>query len=291
MRRKWAGLLGALALVALSGFSCRERVDPGTVGVLIDYCQGSEAKEPKTRLIAMGSYEWVDWICQKMVEYPVSEQTLTMVESPNDNPMPGDDSVMCQAKGGVSIQLDVSVVWQINLDEANQLALKRPGMPLTGAVDGSIAGTLVRPLARNAINIACGDYTYDEVIADKKAQFQEAAEAIARHSLTESHIVLRQMFIRGAHLTKEQKAAIDEKIKAQQAAQAAFYLKQKADAEGLALIAQANAQAEANRILAASLTPEVLEARRIEKWDGKSPQVVGTGTNPMFPIGQSGARQ
>ncbi len=290
MGRTKAGLIGLVALVALSGFSCRERVDPGTVGVLIDYCQGSEAKEPKTRLIAMGSYEWVDWICQKMVEYPVSEQTLTMVESPNDNPMPGDDSVLCQAKGGVGIQLDVSVVWQINLAEADRLALKRPGMPLTGEVDKSIAGTLVRPLVRNALNIACGDYTYDEIIADKKAPFQEAAEAIARHSLTESHIVLRQLFVRGAHLTKEQKAAIDEKIKAQQSAQAAFYLLQKREAEALALVAEARGQAEANRILSESLTPEVLEARRIEKWDGKSPQVVGAGTNPMFPIGQSGAR-
>lgn len=41
------------------------------------------------------------------------------------------------------------------------------------------------------------------------------------------------------------------------------------------MLTRAKAEAEANRLLTQSLTPQLMEYRRLEKWDGKLPQVTG----------------
>lgn len=53
-------------------------------------------------------------------------------------------------------------------------------------------------------------------------------------------------------------------------------LKAEAEAEQLRIAAQA--QAEANRVIQDSLTPELIELKKIEAWDGKLPTVVGSDT-------------
>lgn len=63
-----------------------------------------------------------------------------------------------------------------------------------------------------------------------------------------------------------------------------------AESEARRIIALAEAQAQANRLLKASLTPEVVRLREIEvqemaveKWDGKMPQVAG-GSLPLVNL-------
>ena len=53
-------------------------------------------------------------------------------------------------------------------------------------------------------------------------------------------------------------------------------LKAEAEAEQLRIAAQA--QAEANRVIQDSLTPELIELKKVEAWDGKLPSVVGSDT-------------
>ena len=47
-------------------------------------------------------------------------------------------------------------------------------------------------------------------------------------------------------------------------------------ADSILLVAQA--QAEANKLITRSLTPQVLEFRKLEKWNGVLPQVTGVGS-------------
>lgn len=56
-------------------------------------------------------------------------------------------------------------------------------------------------------------------------------------------------------------------------------------AQADALIEQARGQAEANRLLAQSIasSPEVVQLRAIEKWDGKLPTTTG-GAVPFIDI-------
>ena len=74
--------------------------------------------------------------------------------------------------------------------------------------------------------------------------------------------------------TKIAKAEADAAAKLKEA-QAAIELA-KAEAEALKIAAEA--EAAANKLVAQSLTDEVLEAKFYEKWDGKLPQVMGEGS-------------
>ena len=86
------------------------------------------------------------------------------------------------------------------------------------------------------------------------------------------------------------KNAIDSKIKATQIAQQRENELREAEAEAKKVIAQANgvaesiriralAEANANKIVAASITSSLVEYEKIKKWDGKMPQVTGSGAN------------
>ena len=56
-----------------------------------------------------------------------------------------------------------------------------------------------------------------------------------------------------------------------------------AEAEAETIRIKAQAEAEANRIVSESLSPEVIENKKIEKWDGKLPQVQGDA-DPLITI-------
>ena len=61
-------------------------------------------------------------------------------------------------------------------------------------------------------------------------------------------------------------------------------LNAEAQAEQMRIAAQA--QAEANRVIQDSLTPELIELRKVEAWDGKLPTVVGGDT--LLDLGMNG---
>ncbi|MCQ2517699.1 MAG: hypothetical protein MJ119_02960 [Lachnospiraceae bacterium] len=58
-----------------------------------------------------------------------------------------------------------------------------------------------------------------------------------------------------------------------------------AEAEAQALLIEAQAQADANELLEKSLTPNVLENKKIEKWDGKLPSVTGSEGGTIIDFG------
>lgn len=61
----------------------------------------------------------------------------------------------------------------------------------------------------------------------------------------------------------------------------------KAEGEAKSITALAEAQAQANRILAESITPELVKYKMIEVWDGKMPQVLGSGTDILMSMGKN----
>jgi hypothetical protein len=59
----------------------------------------------------------------------------------------------------------------------------------------------------------------------------------------------------------------------------------KAEGNAQAMLTQAKAEAESNRLRQQTLTPLLLQQMWIEKWNGQLPQTqLGSGTNTMFNI-------
>jgi len=53
-------------------------------------------------------------------------------------------------------------------------------------------------------------------------------------------------------------------------------------------VIKAEAQADANQILNASLTTNLIQYEALQKWNGVLPQVTGTGAMPFVQLGAAG---
>ena len=58
-----------------------------------------------------------------------------------------------------------------------------------------------------------------------------------------------------------------------------------AEAEAQKKVVAAKGEAEANKILQMSITPQLIQKIWVEKWDGKLPQVVGGNGDIMMNMG------
>lgn len=228
------------ALFALTYF---KRVDPGYAGVLIDYGQGTSDGKPKITSLETGRFVGVGWT-QRLVQYPISQQTLTMVASSAEGQVKGDDSVKCQDKNGVPLRIDSSSLWRVNTGKVGEIYLLRPDMPVSGHEGADLSSTVVRREVRSAITTACSFFRYDEVFSNKKVEFGAKIGDILGPALEKTYIILDGFLLGEIHLEKEQEAAISAKVVAEQQSMQAQYLKQKAEYEALAKVAEAEGAAK-----------------------------------------------
>ncbi|MCO7112038.1 SPFH domain-containing protein [Bacteroides uniformis] len=133
---------------------------------------------------------------------------------------------------------------------------------------------------KNAYKDVAGLYETDSLINNRPA-FEKEVEALLKERLS----------TRGFTFTNIQssvkpndvlQAAIDEKNTAVQNALKVENEKKAAIAEAEKVVAAAKGKADANRILQQSITPELIQLKAVEKWDGKLPLSTGGNTLP-FP--------
>src|SRR6266576_589135 len=126
------GLLVAVMLAVASGcFMFQSKVDPGVLGVLVDYGQGSASGEPKITIIPPGTYITVNPVSQWLQTYPAGEQVMAMVHQEKEGKVIGDDSVACTDRDGVRVSVDSTVRWQVDAKMLPQLFLRHPKTPLS----------------------------------------------------------------------------------------------------------------------------------------------------------------
>lgn len=136
---------------------------------------------------------------------------------------------------------------------------------------------------------ACAKYTMNDILS-KKAEIMEYVRTDVTGYFAERGITITVLGMKDgtqyddpAVQTAINAAFVAERNAEAQAIKNETAIRQ-AEAEAEALAVSSAAEAEANRILSSSVTDKILEMKKIEKWDGKLPQVTGD-TNPMVSIG------
>lgn len=135
----------------------------------------------------------------------------------------------------------------------------------------------IEPLVLKKLNESLVEkYGEDAVIAKKivinDMDFEASYnEAIAAKSIAAQNQARQEI----ENATNIAKAAADKEIALTNAQAAAEAKKIQAEADAAALLIAAEAEAEANKKIAESLTDEVIENKKIDKWDGKLPTVTG----------------
>lgn len=171
------------------------------------------------------------------------------------------------------IPLDVSVMYQLNPKMA-------PTMLATIGPDGVWDNMLIVKETRSAVRDAIGQVSLEN-LNGKRDEYENKILLLMNTKLAKYGVTITNVSIRNIGIPQTIKDAVLAKESAKQNAEKAKYQVDQAKAEAEVEIAKAKGVADANNILANSLTNQLvqykqleIQSKQIEKWNGVTPSVV-----------------
>ncbi len=153
--------------------------------------------------------------------------------------------------------------------------------------------SLVAPRVQEALKEVTALQSAEQIVK-KREEIKTRALAATREKIN-NLLIIEDIVLENITLSKELEAAIESKMVQEQEAAKARFTQQKAQIEADTAIIRAKGEAEAIRIRGEALrdTPGLIQLQIVEKWDGRSPLVVGggaggenSGTNFILPLNQ-----
>lgn len=250
-------ILFLLSIVALLGLNSFVIVNPGEAGVLSilgkaqdgALLEGLHFKPPLVSQVSM-----YDVTVQKF-EVPAQSSTKDLQ------------------------QLSASFAINFRLDAMRVVDIRR-----TQGTLQNIVAKIIAPQTQESFKIAAARRTVEEAIT-KRDELKHDFDIALGERLEKYGILVLDTSVVDLAFSEEFSHAVEEKQIAEQRAQRAVYVAQEAEQEAEANVNRAKGQAEAQRLLRETLTPELLQKQAIEKWDGKFPQVMGgNGALPLLNL-------
>ncbi len=135
---------------------------------------------------------------------------------------------------------------------------------------------IIEPSIQEAVKSAIAVYTAEELIT-KRPQVRDDIKENVKEKMEPNGIILDELNIVNFSFSKSFNIAIEKKVTAEQEAFAAQNKLEQVKYEAQQRVEEAKGKAEAIRIEADALrqSPQVLELRALEKWDGVLPKVTG----------------
>ena len=269
-----------ISFIVLFVTACSD-VPSGYVGIKVNLL-GSD-KGVADQELGTGRY-WIG-VNEKLYIFPVFQQTQVWTKSADEGSVL-DDSVTFQSEKGLSVNSDISVVYSVDPKKVSVLFQKfRKGID-------EITHTFLRSAVRDALVRSAGTKSIESIYGAGKADLITEVERKVRAETADLGIIIEHIyFIGDMRLPPSITAAINANaVASQMTAQREQEVQQSraeadkkvAEARGEAdsTLLRANAEAAAIKIKgdALSKNPEVLELSKIEKWDGRLPQIVGAAT-------------
>ena len=268
-------------VLLIFGYSCTYKVDPGYAGVIYSMDGGIE-----TETLGQGFHVVAPW--KKVIEYPVSTETVYYTKNNDDGDEKKDNSINVNTKDGK--QVNVSVTYAYHMDEVQ---LPSVFEKFRGQKSEVIEAGYMKNEMYQAINEITSQYSLMELVGDKRPQINEAILDKFRNSLEPYGIVIETFNLSDVVPDEQTKEAIQAVVNAQNALEKAKVEKEQAevDAEKARVAAKGKADAElieaegtaaANAKLQESLTPLIVEQRKLDKWDGKLPGIIAGDSNLLI---------
>jgi len=154
----------------------------------------------------------------------------------------------------------------------------------------SFEAKVIDPAVQEAVKAITAKYTAEELITKRQQVALEIQDTLTSR-LRKSNMIVDAFSIINFEFSREFNVAIESKQTAEQMALKAERDLQRIKIEAEQKITQATAEAESLRLQKAEVTPELIRLREmevqkqaVEKWDGKMPQVTGSGAMPFIDI-------
>jgi regulator of protease activity HflC (stomatin/prohibitin superfamily) len=176
-------------------------------------------------------------------------------------------------------QLSASFAINFRLDPVQVVTIRRTQGSLQ-----NIVSKIIAPQTQESFKVAAARRTVEEAIT-KRDELKQDFDVALGERLQKYGIIVLDTSVVDLTFSTEFSKAVEEKQIAEQRAQRAVYIAQEAEQEAEANVNRAKGQAEAQRLLRETLTPELLQKQAIDKWDGKFPQVMGgNGALPFINL-------
>lgn len=249
----FAVLLGGLGVLFM--LLCFRVVGVGEVGIITSFGKVTDT-------VHSGVVIKAPWPFQQLDKFDIKTQK---------------DSAEAAAASADLQDVKVTLVTNFHLDEQKIGELYR-------TVGTDYKARIIDPAIQESVKATTSKYNVADMIA-KRPELKEVALKALRDRLAPRGITIEDISIVNLGFSREFTEAIERKQVAQQDAEKAAYLVQKAENEARARVADAQGQAEAQRLLQQSLTNELLQKLAIEKWNGVLPTVT-SGATPFINVGK-----
>jgi regulator of protease activity HflC (stomatin/prohibitin superfamily) len=310
--KSFATLLALAALLAtttscgiIPGTSVK-KIGAGSAGLLVQLY--GDAKGIENSKVLSSGKTWYNGYKEEVIEFPLYVNSYPFSQSADEGA--SKDESITFSVGGSPVNADFAVAYLFTTD-AYAVADKPPGYTFLHAFYEKYRKT---PQEFTAVNLRQGLRTClgetsesmgltPSMLATKSGMLTKGVKVCLQAKFAE--IEISEVSLLSAwRLEPTIQASIDEQFAAQQAAKTAESNKVKADAESLSELAtaegeakvaltKAKAEAESNRLLAESVTPQLIEllrleveSARIQKWDGAEASTIQT---PVLQVGRKPA--
>lgn len=242
--------IGVFVVIGLVGlFSAMESVDTGKVGVVTNY----------GKVTGRELSEGLSWITPYGVESVTSYDVKTQ-----------KDEVASSAATKDLQDVNATLVLNYRLNRGEVSKIHQ-------TIGADYKDKLVLPALQEVFKAASAKFTAQELITSrpevKKVAYDALKDRLGKYGITvqDLSIVNQQFSVEFNKSIESTQVAQQEVLKAKQELE-----KVRVDAEKS--IAEAQAQAEAQRLKQQTLTPELLQQEAIKKWNGVLPQYSTSGS-------------
>ncbi|GAB4172033.1 MAG: prohibitin family protein [Coleofasciculaceae cyanobacterium] len=176
-----------------------------------------------------------------------------------------------------SVTTNIALNWHIEPSKVNKIYQQIGD-------EQDLVTRIITPALNEVLKASTPKRTAEEILT-KRAELKDEIDQEIQKRLAEYGIHVDDVALVNVAFSSEFAKAIEAKQIAEQQAKQAEYEALKASKEAQAEINRAKGQAEAQRLMRQTLTPELLQKQAIEKWDGQFPQVMsGNGAMPFINV-------
>ncbi len=185
------------------------------------------------------------------------------------------------SKNGLSIQVELSYRFNPEPDKIGYLH---------DEIGSDYVERIIKPEIRSATREVIGQYLPEELYSTKREAIQVEIFNKTKQAVSAKHIVLDAVLIRSVQLPDNLKNAIEQKLQEEQLAFQYEFKLDRERKEAERKIIEAQAKADANKILNASLTDKILKDKGIEatlelaESQNSKIVIIGDGGNGGLPL-------
>lgn len=178
-------------------------------------------------------------------------------------------SAEASSKDLQEVYTDVALNWHILPEEVN-LIYQEIGNEL------QVIDKILNPAIEEVLKAVMAKYTAEEIIT-KRGEVKAGVDKLLTTRLTDYHVVVDDISLVHVHFSQRFSDAVEAKQIAEQEAKRSEFVALKAVKEAEAKVNLARGEAEAQRLIKETLTPDILRKQTIEKWDGQLPKFLNAG--------------